>query len=154
MHGQSPRTWSALQPDRHDRRNGRFGSAGPGDRRPATLRATGPCGVGVGRPGLAKYRFWSSVLTWKTQRVQSEWDTGRFADVGSLDAQIRDHRGVSQLIEAMRADLAQHPGEWENHTLDRYLEALGAVIEARGEAVEQPTWQLVAQLLVSASGYE
>lgn len=92
--------------------------------------------------------------TWKTQRVQSEWGTGRFADVGRVVGEVQDHRGVARLIEAMRADLAQDPGAWENHTLDRYLESLGAVIDARGEAIRQPTWQLVAELLVIASGYE
>ncbi len=62
----------------------------------------------------------------------------------------------------MRADLADHPHEWENHTLERYLDALAAMIDSvdsllanRGENLpKQPSWALIAELLVGASGYE
>jgi len=50
----------------------------------------------------------------------------------------------------------------ENHTLDRFLDALAACLDAvpplhanRGEQLPtQPTWKLLAELLVMASGYE
>ena len=62
----------------------------------------------------------------------------------------------------MLADLRSHRGEWENPTLDRFLDALAAWLEAlpqlytnRGETLPtQPTWKILAELLVTASGYE
>jgi hypothetical protein len=62
----------------------------------------------------------------------------------------------------MLDDLRGHPTEWENHPLDRFLEALAAHLDAlphgyanRGEPFPaQPTWQLLAEVLVAASGYE
>lgn len=49
--------------------------------------------------------------------------------------------------------------EWENPTLDRFLAALAAVVEARfvdkeAEAQDVATWRLVAELLAVATGYE
>jgi hypothetical protein len=62
----------------------------------------------------------------------------------------------------MLQDLRHHPDAWENSTLDRFLEALAASLEAvesayrhRGEELHaQPTWRLLAELLAMASGYE
>ena len=64
----------------------------------------------------------------------------------------------------MRADLAGRGSrEWENPTLDRFLEALEAVVDGlpgqasakQGEAeAEQAAWALAAQVLVAATGYE
>lgn len=62
----------------------------------------------------------------------------------------------------MAADLREHPDEWENSTLDRFLEALAAVLDGlpylyanRGEQLPSTaTWKILAEALVSASGYE
>ncbi len=62
----------------------------------------------------------------------------------------------------MRADLHAHPAEWENHTLERYLDALAAIIDSvdnqlRNRGEDQPPqldWALLARLLVGATGYE
>jgi hypothetical protein len=94
--------------------------------------------------------------------VTNQRETGRPANVGDLLDQVHDHRDVARLVEAMRADLLDHPHEWENHTLERYLDALAAIIDAvdsilsnRGEDLPaQPSWALIAELLVGASGYE
>jgi hypothetical protein len=72
------------------------------------------------------------------------------------------HNDVARVIEQMRSDLREHPDAWENPTLDDYLDALAAVLEAipelhfnRGEhPPEVPTWKLVAETLVMATGYE
>lgn len=52
--------------------------------------------------------------------------------------------------------------EWENPTLDRFLEALEALADAwpqvcRNEGTtmpEQPTWRLIAELLAGTTAYE
>jgi len=62
----------------------------------------------------------------------------------------------------MLADLREHPTEWENHTLDRFLEALAAALEGlssrypnRGQPLPKTaTWKILAETLVTASGYE
>ncbi len=65
-------------------------------------------------------------------------------------------------VTAMHADLVAHPGEWENHTLERFLEALNASIDAveqsyrnEGQQVpDPPTWSLFALILKVATEYE
>lgn len=95
--------------------------------------------------------------------MTSAYDTGRFADVSDQDlAAVRTHTDVARIVGQMLADLRAHPDEWENPTLERYLDTLGAGLGAlesphtnRGEALpSQPTWKLLADVLVKASGYE
>jgi hypothetical protein len=85
----------------------------------------------------------------------------RFAEVSDLD-RVAGHADVAQVVEQMLTDMRSHPTEWENPTLDRFLDALAASLEAlpqlhtnRGETLPtQPTWKILAELLVTASGYE
>lgn len=93
--------------------------------------------------------------------VSPAFETGRFAHVADL-GEVVTLGDVQRVVHEMRADLLAHPGEWENPTLDRYLDAFAATLDAleslhvnRGEQLpDQPTWRLVAELLVKASGYE
>jgi hypothetical protein len=65
-------------------------------------------------------------------------------------------------IRALRSDLAENSGEWENTNLGDYLEALGAWVHDmdgyfanRGEVTpEGPSWALLAQMLCAAAVYE
>ena len=62
----------------------------------------------------------------------------------------------------MLSDLRGHPDEWENTTLERFLDALAGVLHGlrggyanRGEPFpDTPTWAMFAGALVGASGYE
>jgi len=93
--------------------------------------------------------------------MNSPYDTGRFAEVAGLD-QVATHTDVAAIVEQMLADLRAHPSEWENATLERFLDALAASLQAlparyanQGEQLpDQPTWKLLAETLVTASGYE
>jgi hypothetical protein len=92
------------------------------------------------------------------------YETGRFADVDR--AQVRavdDLDGLIGIIGRLGDDYdSTGRAEWENATLSRFLEALHAFAHAlpqlyanRGEQMpDQPTWALVAELLVGATGYE
>ena len=80
------------------------------------------------------------------------YETGRFADVDPSSVETRED--TIAVIGAMTADLHLHPEAWENPTLERFLEALGALLESRWLQAEEPSWRLVAEALVSASGYE
>jgi hypothetical protein len=92
--------------------------------------------------------------------VSEVYETGRPAEVDVPDVTTRDD--VVVVIQDMLNDLRKNPDAWENASLGPYLEALAASIEdveqiysERGEAApSQPSWQLVADLLVRASGYE
>ncbi|MEU4426179.1 hypothetical protein AB0F81_36630 [Actinoplanes sp. NPDC024001] len=90
-------------------------------------------------------------------------DTGRFADVAEPDlARVQSHTDVARIVELMLADLRAHPQAWENPTLERFLDALaaglddlGALHTNRGEAMpSEPSWKLLAECLVMATGYE
>lgn len=91
------------------------------------------------------------------------YETGRFAEVDdeALDG-VRTHLDVAAIVDQMSADLRQHPDEWENHTLERFLDALAATLGAldslhhnRDEVLpDPPTWKVIAEALVIASGYE
>lgn len=93
--------------------------------------------------------------------MSSAYGTGRFAHVADLGGVVT-LADVQRVVHEMHADLLAHPDEWENPTLDRYLDALAATLDAleslhvnRGEQLpDQPTWRLAAELLVKASGYE
>jgi len=93
--------------------------------------------------------------------MKGQWDTGRFAEVGGL-SRVSSRLEAAEIVQRMLEDLLAHPGEWENTTLDRFLDALAASLESipgvyahRGEQFpEEPTWRIFAETLVMASGYE
>ncbi|MEU8214462.1 hypothetical protein AB0C47_01660 [Micromonospora taraxaci] len=93
--------------------------------------------------------------------MSNPYGTGRSAEVGELD-RIASAVDVARVVEEMLSDLRQHPDQWENSTLERFLDALSASLSAlpslyanEGEGLpEQPSWKLLAEVLVMASGYE
>jgi hypothetical protein len=93
--------------------------------------------------------------------VSSPYDTGRFAEVDGLD-QVSSRIDAAGIVSQMLNDLRAHPTDWENPTLERFLDALAASLEVlpgvyahRGEQFPaQPTWKLLAEALFMASGYE
>jgi hypothetical protein len=95
--------------------------------------------------------------------MSTPYDTGRPAKVTDHDlAAVRSPTDVARVVEQMLDDLREHPHEWENPTLERFLEALAASLDAleplhinRDETLaSQPTWKLLAEILVMATGYE
>ena len=93
--------------------------------------------------------------------MNGPYDTGRFAEVGDLD-QVNSHNDLAEIVQQMLGDLRAHPDEWENATLDRFLDALAGALQGlpggyanRGEQFPTaPTWSMFAGVLVTASGYE
>lgn len=94
-------------------------------------------------------------------RSVNSCDTGRPANVDSHG--VRTHADLVEMLGRMRDDYHQSGrDEWENATLDRYLEALQALAHALpnlyancGQSMpEQPTWEMVALLVAGATGYE
>ena len=75
--------------------------------------------------------------------------------------EVRSREDLVQFVTSLRNELVSG-SEWENDTLDRYLEALAGftqdlhgAYENQGEQVpEQPTWSTVARMLLAATAYE
>lgn len=61
-------------------------------------------------------------------------------------------------VDALRNDLNMHPDDWENPTLDRFLEALCAWVRDSGgyyqgnnlPAREPPSWKNFAEMMLAA----
>ncbi len=88
------------------------------------------------------------------------YETGRPADVDPSNVTTRDD--VVAIVTGMLHDLRRYPDAWENSTLERFLDALAAVVDGvelanqhRGETLPtEPTWRLFGEILVAACGYE
>lgn len=87
-----------------------------------------------------------------------EWATGRFTDEEPTDIGTRDQFGEFVHRVLLEFDSAGR-SEWENNTLQRFLDGLAAFALARdhvrpGDEQEQASWKLFAELIVAATGYE
>jgi hypothetical protein len=75
---------------------------------------------------------------------------------------IKTRHDLGQFVGALRAELAANPEEWENPTLDRFLEAMEAWIadsegyyKNQGQApADPPTWKTFGDILIAARMYE
>lgn len=105
---------------------------------------------------------WSDRAFDVVPKPGARWEGGRFAHVDRASP-VASRQDAQRVIAQMRADLAGRGSrEWENPTLDRFLEALEAVLDGlpvqltrQGKAeTAQPDWALLADILVAATGYE
>jgi hypothetical protein len=93
--------------------------------------------------------------------MRSPYDSGRHAETSDLD-QVASLADVARIVDEMLIDLEAHPGEWENATLERFLDALSRSLNGLpqlyrnfGETFpDPPTWKLFAEALVMATVYE
>jgi hypothetical protein len=77
-------------------------------------------------------------------------------------ASVKSKEDLADFVSFLREDLHTHPEEWENASLDCFLEAMAAWIPAmdqvyknKGKApIDNPTWSTLAEILVAASQYE
>ncbi len=68
---------------------------------------------------------------------------------------MKTRADVVQTLESLRDDLGRDRGSWGNPTLERYLEAMAAWLGAHEMAkVEQPSWELMCEMLEAAKIYE
>ncbi|MFF4890446.1 DUF7660 family protein [Micromonospora chersina] len=95
--------------------------------------------------------------------MSSAYETGRFANVrpDELD-HVATNTDAAEIVARMLTDLRAHPTEWENHTLERFLDALESSLRGlpwlyrnRGDDFpDQPTWKQFTEALVMATGRE
>jgi hypothetical protein len=75
---------------------------------------------------------------------------------------IHTREDLVRFLEEFSADYRRDPGSWENHTLDRFLDALTSWVEDmdgfylnRGEPLPvKPDWKIFAHMLMGAAIYE
>jgi hypothetical protein len=75
---------------------------------------------------------------------------------------IQTHDDLALFIQHLIQDFRTCPEQWENNTLDAYLEAIAAWVKDmdgyyrnRGDTAPQhPTWRHVGEILLAARIYE
>jgi hypothetical protein len=74
---------------------------------------------------------------------------------------VESARDLIAVVTSLRSELIERPEEWENATLEHFLDAMAAWLSAfpqsyvnTGEAVPNPDWRFVADVLRAARVYE
>jgi hypothetical protein len=75
---------------------------------------------------------------------------------------VETREDLVAFIELLREEFAKAGHQWENPTLETYLEAMQAVlIDWKGRFINRsetvpkvPSWRLIAEVLLAASAYE
>lgn len=75
---------------------------------------------------------------------------------------IASNKDLADFIEALQADFAANPNEWENNNLESFLEAMSAWTRSMENAYRntgrefpnQPNWAMIADILYTAKIYE
>ena len=84
------------------------------------------------------------------------------SDAADSAPNIRTRQGLARFIRELATDFRSNPDEWENDTLDSFLEALAAWTDEMDgyyrnmneDAPVTPQWKTIADMLMSASVYE
>ena len=86
------------------------------------------------------------------------YETGRAANVDPSDVETRDD--LARFLSSVLADFrSTGEVEWENSTLEQFLDGLAAVAGARvveSAAIDQEeaSWRLFAEIVRAATGFE
>jgi uncharacterized MAPEG superfamily protein len=86
------------------------------------------------------------------------YQTGRATHADPSRVETRED--FAQFVAAVLADFqATGAAEWENGTLERFLDAFAAYADARvvdvpAQQQEHPSWRLFAEIVQAVTGYE
>lgn len=70
-------------------------------------------------------------------------------------AKVNSKQELADFVAALRHDLTTQRDQWENPTLDRFLEAMEAWIRDAGQSqLKAPAWRTFADILYAAKIYE
>jgi hypothetical protein len=85
-------------------------------------------------------------------RNMSAAATHAWGELGGQATAVTSAEGLAQVAAALYAFFGEYGQEWENSTLESYLEALSACLEADKDSPLD--WAYFARNLVLASNYE
>ena len=77
-------------------------------------------------------------------------------------SKIKSKEDLVDFLAKLKKDLEENPGDWENYKLEFYLEGMRGWLHdldgwCRNQNIsvpEQPSWELVGQMLLAAKYYE
>jgi hypothetical protein len=93
----------------------------------------------------------------RASMISVTYETGRMTDVDPAGVSTRDAFG--DFLLGVLADFRSGASEWQNGTLERFLDGLSAFALARlvntpDAEQERASWQLFAEMIAAATGYE
>ncbi|AEI40987.1 DUF7660 family protein [Paenibacillus mucilaginosus] len=68
--------------------------------------------------------------------------------------QVQSKEDFVRFLSELRINLSEHPAEWENRSLESYLEAMEAWLADSSADSSEPSWGTLAELLLAARIYE
>jgi hypothetical protein len=82
--------------------------------------------------------------------------------MSSAPESVNSKSDFVQFVEGLRADPGKNPDEWENPTLDSFLEAMAAWVTASDDSYrntgrpvpDNVSWRVFAEVLAAARIYE
>jgi hypothetical protein len=84
-------------------------------------------------------------------------------DIHEMSEKIETKKDFEEFLKLLRLDFETNPDDWENNTLEEFLESLQAYtkdVEGYFKNMnipfdeKRPTWKIFAQLLLGAKVYE
>jgi hypothetical protein len=82
-------------------------------------------------------------------------------DLRSELEHISTKEDLARFVDLLRKDFLSDPDSWENADIASFLEALAAWLrdmdgyyEKLNQSIEQPSWKIVAEILLAARIYE
>ena len=68
---------------------------------------------------------------------------------------MKQREDVVEAIRKLLLDLKTNPDDWENPTLERYLDAMAGWLEGYGKKYNPtPSWEFIIQMLEASKIYE
>ncbi|MNW02728.1 hypothetical protein D3C71_1985600 [compost metagenome] len=75
-------------------------------------------------------------------------------EIHELVNQVKSKEDLIYFLSQLRNDLNQNNRDWENQTLESYLEAMEAWLTDYSNIPSQPTWKTFADILYASKIYE
>jgi len=68
---------------------------------------------------------------------------------------INTKKDFENFLKLFQENLSSKRGDWENNDLESYIEAIyGYVYDLNDKQLSNPSWQLLAEILLAARTYE
>ncbi|WP_159882785.1 DUF7660 family protein [Paenibacillus puerhi] len=68
--------------------------------------------------------------------------------------EVKTKDDLAEFIQSLRIDLRTNNDEWQNLTLDQYLESIEAWVKDTSSLPEVPNWNILAQIMYVGKSYE